>query len=187
MSGPGILLVNGVELRKIPSAPNEDYRAGSDGQVYSRTRYKGFGRKEYVDWYPLKGTIGSRRYRTVSLSHKNVKVTRSVHTLICEAFHGTKPSRTAQVRHLDGTRDNNRPSNLAWGTQEENWNDRRLHGTSSEGERHWASKLTNEEREHIRWAIRMGLCSQRQAARALHMSQSAIFGIVHSNSDTSCG
>jgi len=46
-----------VILRPIPISPNADYMAGSDGQIYSRTRYKGFGRKEYVDWYPLSGRL----------------------------------------------------------------------------------------------------------------------------------
>ena len=37
------------ELRPIPVSPNDDYMAGSDGQIYSRTKYAGFGRKERVD------------------------------------------------------------------------------------------------------------------------------------------
>ena len=32
-------------LKPIPVSPNDDYMAGSDGQIYSRTKYKGFGRK----------------------------------------------------------------------------------------------------------------------------------------------
>lgn len=175
-----MMLPNGVELRPIPSAPNDDYMAGSDGHVYSRTHYAGFGRKVRVDWYPLRGTRNSKGYLTVSMCHQNVRRTRSVHSLICEAFHGPKPFPSAQVRRLDGTRDNSVPTNLLWGTQEENWQDRRVHGTSSEGERHWASKLTDAEREHLRWAIAQGLCSQRHAARVLGMSQATVYAIAHS-------
>lgn len=167
-------------LRPIPEAPNDDYRAGSDGNIYSRTRYKGFGRKEYVDWYPLRGYRNAKGYLTVSLSHNNVKVTRTVHRLICSAFHGIPEPRTLQVRHLDGNPENNRPSNLQWGTQQENWADRRAHGRGVEGEKHHAAKLSDWERESLRWALKMGLCSQRHAARILGMSQSAISDIARS-------
>jgi hypothetical protein len=154
--------------------------AGDDGKVYSKTRYKGFGRKEYVDWYPLSGRRNKKGYVTISMSHKNVKVTKSVHRLICMAFHGVPTSETMQVRHLDGNPENNMAANLRWGTQEENWQDRKAHGRGCEGENHHASKLTNAERAHLRWAVEKGLCSQRHAARMLGMSQSSIFGTVHS-------
>lgn len=104
-----INLPDGVNLRPIPESPNEDYMAGTDGNVYSRTHYAGFGRKKYVDWYPLIGAKSSGGYRLVSMCHKNKKVTKSVHRLICSAFHGPAPSPSHQVRHLDGTRTNNKP------------------------------------------------------------------------------
>jgi hypothetical protein len=153
--------------------------AGSDGQIYSRTRYAGFGRKERVDWYPLKGHKGSRGYRIVSLCHNNAKVTKSIHRLICMAFHGMPDPPTLQTRHLDGNRENNRPENLRWGTQQENWTDRKAHGRGCEGEKHHAAKLTDEERRNLRWAVSKGLCSRRHAARILGMSQSAISAICH--------
>ncbi len=152
--------------------------AGSDGQIYSRTRYKGFGRKEYVDWYPLVGSKSSKGYRLVSLCHNNVKVTRSIHRLVCEAFHGAPPSPKHQVRHLDGDRTSNLPSNLAWGTQEENWQDRKAHGRGCEGEKHPMARFTDVERDRIRWAIEKGLCSQRHAARVLGASQATISDLV---------
>lgn len=180
-------LASGVALKTIPEAPNADYMAGSDGQVYSRTRYKGFGRKEYVDWYPLKGHLTKKRYRTISMSHDNKKVTRHVHRLICSAFHGPPPSKSMQVRHLDGDATNNRPENLLWGTQEENWLDRKAHGHGIGGERHPVAKLTNEEAAHLRWAIAKGLCSQRHAAKVLRLSQSGVSHIVLSRLDSASG
>lgn len=173
-------LSNGVTLKPIPISPNSDYMAGDDGQIYSRTKYAGFGRKEYVDWYPLKGHQTGKGYRSVSLCHENRKVTRNVHRLICLAFHGNPAKSTLQVRHLDGNPENNVPSNLAWGTQEENWLDRKEHGNGNSGEKHHASKLSDEERSFIRWAISKEMCSQRMVARRLGMSQSSIWKIVHS-------
>lgn len=180
-------LSNGVVLKRIPISPNDDYRAGSDGQIYSRTRYAGFGRKARADWYPLVGHQKSKGYRTVSLCHENAKVTRHVHRLVCMAFHGEPASPAMQVRHLDGDPTNNVPTNLAWGTQEENWQDRRAHGRARVGGEHWAAKLTDEERAHLRWALAMGLCSQRHAARALGMSQASISAIARSRSDRDSG
>lgn len=171
-------LSNGVILKPIPVSPNMDYMAGSDGQIYSRTRYAGFGRKDYVDWYPLKGHNSGKGYRIVSLCHENQKVTKSVHRLICMAFHGMPNPDTLQVRHLDGNRENNIPENLCWGTQQENWTDREAHGRGIKGEKHHAAKLTDFERQALRWAISKGLCSQRHAARCLQMSQASMSYIV---------
>lgn len=52
----------------------------------------------------------------------------TTHVLVAEAFIGPKPFEDAVVRHLDGTRDNNIPGNLAWGTPLENSADRAKHG-----------------------------------------------------------
>jgi len=45
-----------------------------------------------------------------------------VHRLVCEAFHGPSPKDKPVCMHLDENSANNRPSNLAWGTQKENLN-----------------------------------------------------------------
>lgn len=42
--------------------------------------------------------------------------------LIAEAFHGEPPFPEAVAMHLDENAANNRPSNIAWGTQKENLN-----------------------------------------------------------------
>src|SRR6185437_7166057 len=175
-----IQLPNNVALLPIPVSPNSDYMAGSDGHVYSRTKYKGFGRKDYVDWYSLVGHKNVKGYLSVSLCHENKKVTKHVHRLICMAFHGMPEKESMQVRHLDGDPQNNRPENLVWGTQHENWQDRKAHGHGIEGEKHHAAKLTDEERSHLKWAISVGLCSQHHAARILGMSQSSIWAIANS-------
>ena len=47
-----------------------------------------------------------------------------VHRLVCEAWHGEAPEGKPIVRHMDGNARNNRPSNLRWGSEEENAEDR---------------------------------------------------------------
>lgn len=167
-----------IELRPIQVSPNADYMAGSDGQIYSRTKYAGFGKKLLVDWYPLKGHITKKGYVTITMSHEGKRVTKAVHRLVCMAFHGMPPTPSAETRHLDGNGSNNVPGNLCWGTAVENWQDKRTHGTAAVGEKHHAAKFTDAEREHIRWAISKGLCSQRYAARALGVAQSSIQAIA---------
>lgn len=146
----------------IPNLP-KIYAAGSDGVVYSRAR---------GTWRPLKAH--GDKYPAVTIVQDGIKRTMTVHRLVCMAFYGLPTIPHAQVRHLDGNVQNSQPDNLCWGTQEENWRDRRAHGNGCEGEKHHAAKFTDEERSHIRWAIEKGLCSQKQAARALAVSQSSI-------------
>lgn len=173
-----IKLPSGVLLKPIPVSPNDDYMAGSNGWIYSRTRYKGFGRKEYVDWYPLRGHSNGKGYQSITMCHQNRKVTKNVHRLICIAFHGMPPLPSSQTRHLDGNQGNNLPGNLRWGTQEENWWDRKQHGHGNEGGKHPMAKLTDFEMQAVKWAVDRGLCSQRQAARSLGMSQGGISDVV---------
>jgi hypothetical protein len=158
---PGDRIVVASEIPRVGRA----YCAGTDGRIYSRAR---------GDWRPLVAHFNSNGYPCVTLILDGRKTTRAVHSLVCSAFYGPPPFNGAQVRHLDGDSMNSLPRNLTWGTQGENWQDRRAHGNGCEGEKHHAAKLTNEEREHLRWAISRGLCSQRHAARLLGMSQAAI-------------
>jgi len=72
-----------------------------------------------------------------------------VHTLVCTAFHGTRPNGLV-VRHLDGNHVNNHESNLRWGTGAENQADRILHGTDHRGEKNYKTTLTESDVRQIR-------------------------------------
>lgn len=56
------------------------------------------------------------------------KLTRRVHRLVLETFVGPCPEGHT-ARHLDGTTDNNRLRNLAWGTNADQEEDKKRHGT----------------------------------------------------------
>jgi hypothetical protein len=73
-----------------------------------------------------------------------------VHQVVCEAFHGAKPTAEHEVRHIDGDQLNNHATNLCWGTKAENAADRARHGTLLRGERHPISKLTEQQVREIR-------------------------------------
>lgn len=164
-----------VILKAIPISPSDNYMAGSDGLVYSRTRYKGFGKKELVNWYPLTGCKnGEKEYLTVTLCHNNTRVTRFVHRLICMAFHRMPTKQSMQVRHLDGNSQNNKPENLKWGTQYENWLDRQVLNSINPNYNHLNSKTTPKDREHIRWAVHKRVASRKHIARMLGVNPSSI-------------
>lgn len=140
------------------------YAAGTDGRIYRTDR----GEPE-----PLQGSPSDRGYLCVSLS-RGERVTKAVHRLVCEAFYGPPPSDDMQVRHMDGDRTNNAPSNLDWGTQADNWTDRKAHGRGM-AEAHHAAKLTTGMVE----AIRASRLSQRALAREYGVSQSTIWEARH--------
>ncbi len=58
-------------------------------------------------------------YRKVGLRLNGVRRTRPVHVLVCQAFHGPKPS-GQEVLHGDGNKANCDAGNLRWGTRREN-------------------------------------------------------------------
>lgn len=91
-----------------------------------------------------------------------------VHVLMCLAFHGSKPSSLHMVCHRDGIRDRNVPSNLYWGTAQNNADDCRAHGHHTgarKGELHHFAKLTASDVEQIRCLRRSGNTQLRVAER----------------------
>lgn len=99
--------------------------------------------------------------RTTLRGYKSVRVVRDgrsrsllVHRLVLEAFTGTVGK---EARHLNGIRDDNAISNLAWGSSRENCADRDLHGTTAHGERMGSAKLTWEQVLEITRAYASGV------------------------------
>lgn len=83
-------------------------------------------------------------------------VTRYVHQLVCEAFHGPRPP-GLMTRHLDGDPLNNHASNLKWGTQIENEADKDRHGRRPINEGHKRAKLTVAQVNTLRLLANAGL------------------------------
>lgn len=70
------------------------------------------GEETFGTWRP-----DNRRY-AILFRGKNYKVAR----MVCDAFHGPPPDPEAVCMHIDEDSKNNKPENLAWGTQRENLN-----------------------------------------------------------------
>lgn len=90
----------------------------------------------------FKTDIGKRTkpqysYKRVNISHKGIKRTLRIHSVICTTFHGMKPS-GQQVRHLDGNCHNNYANNLKWGTPLQNYHD----------------SVKNGKRDNLTWSLK---------------------------------
>jgi hypothetical protein len=87
-----------------------------------------------------------------------------IHRLVCQAFHGAAPSDDHEVGHLNGNHLDNHADNLRWVTAKENQRHRVEHGTSNQGERNPAAKLTAVEVLSIRDLIAKGMANKDIAA-----------------------
>lgn len=128
------------EWRPVPGIGGWGYDVSSLGRIRARKTGK-----------IRNSTIRGNGYRYIGLrdSPNGVSVSRTVHSIVCRAFHGT-PEVKKEVRHLNGDPLNNHAENLAWGSRSENCADRVAHGVSNRGERHGMNRLTEEQVRMIR-------------------------------------
>ena len=164
-----------MELREIPGTDRK-YAAGEDGHIYCYSRAKVNAKRPCP--FRVAESVGSNGYRFIALIAKETKRSKAVHVLVCEAFHGPKLTPQHIVRHLDGNRENNVPSNLCWGTYAENEADKRRHGKTACGEAHGEVKLTEEAVRIIRASIPYGLWNPVDAAKVFGVSESHIRNIA---------
>lgn len=92
-------------------------------QVSDHGRVRSLDRKNSRGWNipgrVMATPLDSKGYPYVSL-HRDGRKNHRVHRLVCRAFNGEPESESLDVCHNDGTRTNNVPSNLRWGTRSEN-------------------------------------------------------------------
>ncbi len=125
-----------VEYRPVSGFPL--HRVGSDGSVWKVCH----GR-----WRLLKLDRSNKGgYLQIVLCDPGRRISMFAHALVLSAFKGPRPEGKV-CRHLDGNPANNVPSNLEWGTRQENEADKVRHGTVSKrfGERHPQAILTAEQ------------------------------------------
>ena len=108
---------------------NDWYEASSLGRIRSKPRviHQSNGNKQHRKGAILKpGT--NKGYKMVVLCADGKRKSVTVHSVVALAFLGPRGP-GIQVRHKDGTRDNNKVSNLEYGTRSENTKDSVEHGT----------------------------------------------------------
>lgn len=160
-TGPGWTLAE--EWRSVPGF--DLYEASTRGRIRSWAvrGYLGMrARKPTI----LRQEIGADGHRRVCLG-RHARI--GVHVLVAMTFIG--PRGDAEVcRHIDGDPANNAPTNLAWGSSQENSLDKHAHGTMLVGETHPAAKLTDD---HVR-AIRASIESVSALSRRFGVSRTSI-------------
>jgi hypothetical protein len=129
-----------TEWRQIPSYPG--YFASRDGKIRGKRGriMKPVSDKRFPPgWYP-------RLTVQTEAGEKNV----CVHVLVCEAFHGARPSSNHCVAHNDGNAAIVHADNLRWATYKENSEDMVRHGHSLVGEKNPRARLTESDVREIR-------------------------------------
>ena len=104
------------EWKSVPSLPQ--YEVSSEGRI-RRVPYEAPMPRGGVRMYggqEWKGVWAKDQKRRIIIFNRK---TYKLHRLVCEAFHGPSPFHKAVVMHLNENSDDNRPENLAWGTQKE--------------------------------------------------------------------
>lgn len=140
---PALPVVSGVTFRHIPSAPG--YCVGDDGSYWTCRKRRGRKPSTMIEEWTRKAFgVGRGNYLLATLYSRGRKLSKPVHRLVLETFIGPPPEGCV-CRHLNGNRQDNRLSNLRWGTPSENAEDRRMHGTMPMGERSAASKLSDSD------------------------------------------
>ena len=145
------------------------YNFRSDGEVVSM-----WSMEEKV----LGGGVDKDGYRKFVLID-DVGSRRSVRrsSLICAAYHGPRP-RGKEVRHLDGSRDNDAPSNLAWATHAENCADKIDHGTAQRGKKNGNVRLTEAQARVAKDRLLLGETAPK-IARDYGVSRATIYNIKY--------
>ena len=108
------------------------YEVSSHGRVRSvgRTITCSDGQVRHLKGKVLRTTLSKRGgYPEVSLYAQGKRERRYVHSLVAEAFFGTRP-KGMEVCHNDGDPTNNHLDNLRYGTRSDNMLDRVRHGTN---------------------------------------------------------
>lgn len=155
-----------VELRKIPGYDSA-YLAGSDGFIYSTKRGNPVALKGRL-------TSGGNYFAVWAYPVGASRVTRSVHTLILEAYHGPKPGDDYSASHKNGNSYDNRPDNLIWEKHAENLSRKFGHGTHDRGLNNSRACITIEQLSVIRTLLEDATLTQAQIADQFGISRTMV-------------
>jgi hypothetical protein len=155
------------------------YRVGSDGSFWSRLRPVRLGlASRYGEWRLLKPCVRKNNRSYVHLQNGSSEVKQeAVYRLILLAFVGPCPEGMIARHFPDNNPQNNKLENLSWGTHKQNQNDRKIHGTSNQGEKAHFAKLTASQVREIR-KLRMEGLSCKKISEMFRMHSTNIWQIV---------
>lgn len=95
-------------------------------------------------------------YSRLALVRNGRYVHQLVHRMVATAFIGPAPDGLLICRHADNNPANNRPGNLAWGTQADNMADKHIHGTAQLGSKHPMAVICEETAKQVKARLHAG-------------------------------
>lgn len=126
--------------RTIHNASN--YEVSNLGRVRSHLPYRNNAPALFPHF--ISPSSDKNGYKKVVLRIDGKRKDFRVAVLVAEAWHGPRPKGLI-VRHLDGSKDNDIPRNLKWGTPKENSLDAKMHGTYYHGHKVNTCKLKESD------------------------------------------
>lgn len=120
----------------------KDYAVTTKGEVVSYKK----GKRHFLKASP---NPHFSNYLCVTPYIDGKRVVRIVHRLVAQMFI-PNPENKPEVNHINGIKIDNRVENLEWVTESENKRHAYATGLNGTGEKHWNSKLTNEQAVFIR-------------------------------------
>ena len=158
-------------MEKWVAIPEFDgYEASDVGRIRSIERIDTAGcrRKGRI----LKQYCRPDGYLIVNLCTGQGRQTRCrVHRLVLATFIG-KPNPNSDGRHINGIKNDNRLTNLAWGTRSENERDKVSHGKSNHGERNGNYRYSDNDIREVK-RLRNNGASFTKIANIIGMSSSS--------------
>jgi hypothetical protein len=112
--------------RKVNPAKNLAKHSQEDlpGEYWKDVVFEGFsmkasnlGRVQFPNGYKTSGSVSAHNYRSFCLPNKKLRL---IHRVVCTAFYGSPPTELHVVNHIDENKQNNKPENLEWVTQQQN-------------------------------------------------------------------
>ena len=154
-----------TEIWKAVTGFHGAYEVSSCGRVRALRRMVSRGSRGVCE-FPERILTAKKRgpYVKVQLHLSGAAFSYTIHRLVCEAFHGPRPSVEHEVAHWDGDPLNNNSSNLRWATKVENAADRKRHGRNQIGERNCNNKMTVKDIYAIRALSEMGWSGNKIAS-----------------------
>jgi len=133
---------------------------------------------KFNKWKKLKPILNNRGYLYVVLCLNGQRKLIRIHQIVAKIFI-SNPENYPLIRHLDDNKLNNKIENLAWGTDQDNVNDKIKNGNCLKGEKHNSSKLTEKQVIEIRKKYIPIKYSTRKLAKEYNVHQMTIQHIIN--------
>lgn len=159
--------------RVMPIPGQSGYFVSDHGNVYSSWTGSGRGARVGQTLRPLRLIVAGDGRIQVNLRRK----THRVANLVLETFVGPRPSGMQACHFPDRDTSNNALANLRWDTPTGNQRDKKVHGTTNDGERNGSARLSASDVCDIRRIAAAGT-PHSALANTFGVSRSAIQQVV---------